>query len=376
MPCLNEIETVARCVAKARQCLDRLGIAGEVVVADNGSTDGSQAAAEQAGARVVPVPVRGYGAALFAGSCAARGRFIIMGDSDDSYDFSRLDAFVEGLRAGADLVMGNRFLGGIRSGAMPWKNRYIGNPILSSIGRLLFKCPARDFHCGLRGFSKEAFLRMNLQTPGMEYASEMVIKATLLQLRIQEVPTTLDKDGRSRPPHLRPWRDGWRHLRFMLLFSPRWLFLYPGLTLALVGLFVGLWLLPGPIMLSQSVALDVQTLLFASLAVHLGAQMVSFALCARIYALRSGLLPENLGMERLARVVHLEGGLLAGALLCLLGLGGALANVADWSQVGFGQLDARQALRAAIPAATALGLGAQVIVTSFLLSFLNMRWRR
>lgn len=376
MPCLNEIETVTKCVVKARQCLERLGIAGEVLVADNGSTDGSQAASEQAGARVVPVPVRGYGAALFAGSCAARGRFIIMADSDDSYDFSRLDAFVEGLRAGADLVMGNRFLGGIRPGAMPWKNRYIGNPILSGIGRLLFKCPARDFHCGLRGFTKEAFLRMNLQTTGMEYASEMVIKATLLRLRIEEVPTTLDKDGRSRPPHLRPWRDGWRHLRFMLLFSPRWLFLYPGLTLAAVGLLLVLWLLPGPIMLSQSVGLDVQTLLFASLAVQLGVQMASFALCARIYALRVGLLPESPRTERFARVFHLEGGLLVGALLCLVGLAGALSNVIGWSEAGFGELDARQALRASIPAASALGLGAQVIVTSFLLSFLDMRWRR
>jgi hypothetical protein len=376
MPCLNEAETVATCVTKALACLKRLGVVGEVVVADNGSTDGSQALAQDAGARVVPVAIRGYGAALFAGTYAARGRYVIMGDADDSYDFSRLDVFIERLRAGAELVMGNRFRGGIRPGAMPWKNRFIGNPTLTGIGRLLFKCPARDFHCGLRGFSKDAFLRMSLQTPGMEFASEMVIKATLLRLRIEEVPTTLDKDGRSRPPHLRPWRDGWRHLRFMLLFSPRWLFLYPGALLAALGLVLGVLLLRGPIMLTRTIGLDVQTLLFASVAVHLGVQMVCFALCARIYARRAGLLPESGSMDSFTRVFHLETGLLLGVALCLLGLGGAVWNVLDWSSVGFGQLDARQALRASIPAASALGLGTQVIATSFLLSILSMRWRR
>jgi glycosyltransferase involved in cell wall biosynthesis len=376
MPCLNEAETVAQCVTKARRCLDRLGAEGEIVVADNGSNDGSQELAQRAGARVVPVSVRGYGAALFAGTYASRGRYIVMGDADDSYDFGRLDAFLERLRAGADLVMGNRFLGGIRPGAMPWKNRFLGNPVLSGIGRLLFNCPVRDLHCGLRGFSKDAFLRMQLQTPGMEFASEMVIKATLLRLRIEEVPTTLDKDGRSRPPHLRPWRDGWRHLRFMLLFSPRWLFIYPGVLLTLLALSLGLALLPGPIMISDTVGLDVQTLLFASAGVHLGVQMVSFGLCARIYALRAGLLPASPRMDRLSRTFSLEFGLLLGALLCVLGFGGAIFNVLHWSDVGFGQLDPRQALRAAIPAASALGLGAQVVATSFLLSILSIRWRR
>jgi hypothetical protein len=376
MPCLNEIETVSKCVAKARQCLDRLRVSGEVVVADNGSRDGSQDAAREAGARVVSVDLVGYGAALFAGTYAARGRYVIMGDADDSYDFSRLDRFLERLRAGADLVVGNRFVGGIRPGAMPWKNRTIGNPVLSGIGRLLFKCPVRDLHCGLRGFSKDAFLRMKLQTPGMEFASEMVIKATLLQLRIEEVPTTLDKDGRSRPPHLRPWRDGWRHLRFMLLFSPRWLFLYPGVALAACGAALAALLLPGPLMVTRTIGLDVQTLLFASAAVQVGVLMVSFGLCARIYARRAGLLPEQREVERFARWFTLETGLLVGALLCLLGFAGAVGNVVHWSSVGFGQLDARQTLRAAIPAAAAIGLGAQMIVTSFLLSILNMRWRR
>src|SRR5437763_380017 len=239
MPCLNEAETLARCIRKARACIERLGLDAEIIVADNGSTDGSQRIARDEGARVVDVAIRGYGAALYQGCVDARGRFIIMGDADDSYDFSKLDPFVDELRAGADLVMGNRFRGGIRPGAMPWKNRYVGNPVLSAIGHLFFHTKANDFHCGLRGFSREAFERMNLQTVGMEFASEMLIKATLLGLRVTEVPTTLDKDGRSRASHLRPWRDGWRHLRFMLLYCPRWLFLYPGLALMLAGGFFG-----------------------------------------------------------------------------------------------------------------------------------------
>ena len=235
MPCLNEAETLARCIGKATRFLDESGVAGEIVIGDNGSTDGSIEIAERHGARVVDVPIRGYGAAVYHAALAAKGRYVIMGDADDSYDFSALAPLVAKLRDGYDVVMGNRFLGGIRPGAMPWKNRYIGNPILSSIGRLFFRCPARDFHCGLRGFSADAFRRMDLRTTGMEFASEMVIRATLLGMRITEVPTTLDPDGRSRPPHLRPWRDGWRHLRFMLLFSPRWLFLIPGLALMLTG---------------------------------------------------------------------------------------------------------------------------------------------
>ena len=235
MPCLNEAETLERCISKAQAWLRRAQVDGEVIVGDNGSSDGSQDIARRSGARVVEVVERGYGSALWNATRAARGRYLVMGDSDDSYDFSNLDAFLQALREGNDLVMGNRFRGGIVPGAMPWKNRHIGNPILTGIGRLLFRCPAHDFHCGLRGFSKEAFLRMDLRTSGMEYASEMVIKATVLGMRITEVPTRLAKDGRSRPPHLRPWRDGWRHLRFMLLFSPRWLFLHPSLAAIVIG---------------------------------------------------------------------------------------------------------------------------------------------
>ena len=373
MPCLNEAETLATCIRKARSCIERLGLSAEVLIADNGSTDGSQLIAQSEGARVVVVPERGYGAALYHGARQARGRVIIMGDADDSYDFAALDAFVEKLREGADLVIGNRFLGGIRPGAMPWKNRFIGNPALSTVGRLFFHCPARDFHCGLRGFSREAFDRMELQTRGMEFASEMVIKATLLAMRIVEVPTTLDKDGRGRPPHLRPWRDGWRHLRFMLLYSPRWLFLYPGAALMLVGAVVGGTILPGPLMVGGGVGLDVHTLLFASAAILIGFQGVAFAFCARVYALNEGLLPEDQTLQRMFKHFTLETGLAVGAILLALGLTGGLFAVAGWSRAGFGTLDPRETLRTAIPAVTALCLGGEVMFTSFLLSFLGLR---
>lgn len=372
MPCLNEAETLASCIRKADACIERLGLAAEVVVADNGSTDGSQRIAEAAGARVVDVPVRGYGAALYHGAKAARGRYLIMGDADDSYDFSRLDGFLEQLRGGADLVMGNRFLGGIRPGAMPWKNRYIGNPILSAIGRLFFRSPARDFHCGLRGVSRDAFDRMNLQTTGMEFASEMVIKATLIGLRIAEVPTTLDKDGRNRPPHLRPWRDGWRHLRFMLLYCPRWLFLYPGWTLVLAGVAAGLGLLVTELVRGRHVRFEAHALLAASVAVLLGFQGVAFAFCSRIYALNEGLLPEDKTLERMFRRYTLETGLAAGALLFGLGSAGALCAATGWTPSGAGLLDARERMLVAIPAAVAVCLGGQVVLTSFLLSFLGL----
>ena len=375
MPCLNEAETLARCIRKARSCIDRLGLSAEVIVADNGSTDGSQEIAVAEGARVVDVRQRGYGAALYHGVLAARGRFIIMGDADDSYDFSQLDAFVHSLRAGTDLVMGNRFLGGVRPGAMPWKNRYIGNPLLSAIGRLFFHSPAHDFHCGLRGFTREAFDRMNLQTTGMEFASEMVIKATLVGLRIAEVPTTLDPDGRNRAPHLRPWRDGWRHLRFMLLYCPRWLFLYPGAALFSMGCIAfGLILLPsratGPL-----VGMEAQSLLLAAVAVLLGFQGVAFAFCARIYALSEGLLPEDPTLERMFRLFTLETGLAAGTVLLLSGVAAGVWAAMSLTRGGAGTIDPRDTMLLAIPSATALCLGGQVVFTSFLLSFLGLRRR-
>jgi glycosyltransferase involved in cell wall biosynthesis len=375
MPCLNEAQTLAVCIRKARGCIDRLGLSAEVVIADNGSTDGSQRIAVQEGARVVGVSERGYGAALYHGALGARGRYIIMGDADDSYDFTRLDAFVAELRKGADLVMGNRFLGGIDEGAMPWKNRHIGNPALSGIGRLFFACPVGDFHCGIRGFSRDAFARMHLQTTGMEFASEMVVKATLLGMHITEVPTTLGRDGRTREPHLRPWRDGWRHLRFMLLYSPRWLFLYPGAALMISGAVLGTILLPGPLRITAGFGLDVNTLLFAFAAVVLGFQGVSFAVFARVYALNEGLLPRDPKLERYLGRFTLETGLAIGAVIMAFGLVAALYAFVTWSKAGFGALDARMTLRTAIPAVTAICLGGQIILTSFLLSFLGLRRR-
>jgi glycosyltransferase involved in cell wall biosynthesis len=375
MPCLNEAQTLATCIRKARACIERLGLVAEVLVADNGSTDGSQRIAAGEGARVVSVAARGYGAALYEGTLQSRGRYIIMGDADDSYDFSTLDPFVDRLRNGADLVMGNRFAGGIEADAMPWKNRHIGNPALSGIGRLFFRAPVADFHSGMRGFTRDAFARMHLQTTGMEFASEMVVKATLLGLRVAEVPITLSKDGRTRQPHLRPWRDGWRHLRFMLLYSPRWLFLYPGLFLMAFGLAVGIPLLAGPIHLTSRIAIDVHTLLFAFAAIVLGFQCVAFAVCARVYALNERLLPEEPMLERLLSRFTLETGLVVGGLLILLGFGGAVAAFVGWSRTGFGPLDARVTLRTAIPAASALCLGGQIVLTSFLLSLLGLRRR-
>jgi glycosyltransferase involved in cell wall biosynthesis len=370
MPCLNEAETVASCIGKARACIERLGIAAEIVVADNGSTDGSQRVAREAGARVVDVPARGYGSALYHGAQAARGRFIIMGDADDSYDFSRLDAFVDRLREGADLVMGNRFLGGVRPGAMPWKNRYLGNPLLSAIGRFFFHSAAGDFHCGLRGITRAAFDQLNLQTTGMEFASEMVIKATLLRLRVVEVPTTLDKDGRNRPPHLRPWRDGWRHLRFMLLYCPRWLFLYPGAAMMALGVAGSAALLAGAAWTAGP-----GLLLVSSAAILLGFQSVAFAFCARIYAFNEGFLPEDKPLEDMFNRFTLETGLVAGAGLLVIGLvAGGIAAV-GWSPSGVGTLTPREALQVAIPAVTAVCLGGQVVLTSFLFSFLGLRRR-
>ncbi len=374
MPCLNEAETLATCIGKAKQFLARHGIPGEVVVGDNGSTDGSQEIARASGARVVDVPLRGYGAALYFACREAYGRYVIMGDADDSYDFSSLMPFVEQLRGGCDLVMGNRFRGGIAQKAMPWKNRYLGNPILSGIGRVLFRCPVGDFHCGLRGFTAEAFARMDLRTVGMEFASEMVIKATLAKMRIAEVPTTLSRDGLSRPPHLRPWRDGWRHLRFMFLFSPRWLFLYPGLALMFVGLIAGALLGSGPRTIGGTV-FDVHTLLYAACAVIAGFQAVVFAVLARTFAEAEGLLPQKPALRRWLDRVTLEAGLTLGGLLTLFGLCGSAVAFSSWGAVSFGPLDPTRMLRLVIPSAVGLMLGCEVIFGSLFLSVLKLRVR-
>ena len=375
MPCLNEAETLAVCVQKARGFLDAHNVAGEVLIADNGSTDGSQAIAQENGARVVPVAEKGYGAALAGGIAAARGRYVIMGDADDSYDFTNLLPFVERLRDGYDLVMGNRFKGGVAPGAMPALHRYLGNPVLTFIGRLFFPSPVGDFHCGLRGFSKDAAHRMDLRTTGMEFASEMVVKATLHGMRIAEVPTTLVPDGRSRPPHLRSWRDGWRHLRFLLLYSPRWLFLVPGLVLMIGGLAVGLALLPGPLKVG-AVTLDVHTLLYAAIAVALGYQSVVFGLFTKVFAITEGLLPEDPRLNRLFKVVTLESGLIAGGLILLSGLAGTVWAWATWRGADFGVQEPRSLLRVVIPSVFAILLGAQTIGGSFFLSVLGLRRRQ
>src|SRR6516165_3344176 len=374
MPCLNEAETLARCITKARDFLARSGVAGEIVIGDNGSNDGSQEIARGLGARVVDVPVRGYGAAIYGAVIAANGRYCIMGDSDDSYDFSNLMPFVEALRGGAALVMGNRFEGGIRDGAMPWKNRYIGNPILSGVGRLLFRAPIRDFHCGIRGFTREAFLRMDLRTTGMEFASEMVIKATLLKMDIREVPTTLDKDGRSRPPHLRPWRDGWRHLRFMLLFSPNWLFLYPGVLLMGAGFALGSALMASPVSFG-GLRLSVGTLIYCVTLIEVGFQGLWFALLSRAYTVQEGLVPQSARMRLIDRLFSLEGGLLAGLALLAAGFALLFYAVSIWSGARFGVLDVDQIARVCIASSLALSLGFEVMLSSLMLSTLKLNVR-
>jgi len=372
MPCLNEAETLAICIGKARDFLECSGTYGEILVADNGSTDGSQQIARQHDARVVEVTTPGYGAALMGGIRAARGRYVIMGDADDSYDFSRLDEFVHQLRAGQQLVMGNRFLGGISPGAMPPLHRYLGNPVLSFVGRLLFRSPVRDFHCGLRGFERQTILDLGLSTPGMEFASEMVVKATLHQLRITEVPTTLSPDGRGRPPHLRSWRDGWRHLRFLLLFSPSWLFLIPGLVLLTLGLGTLGVLLPGPLTVA-TVTLDVHTMLFAGLAVIIGTQMIQFGIFSRFYATRTGLMPADRMIQRLVDFTTLERGLLLGLVLILSGLVGAMSAIFSWGELHFGTLNPQAGMRLVIPSATALAVGMQLVFGAFFLGVLKMR---
>ncbi len=374
MPCLNEAETLAVCVDKALAALRENDIAGEVVVADNGSTDGSQAIAMEHGARVVAVPVRGYGAALNAGISAARGRFVLMADADDSYNFAHIPRFLAELRKGADLVMGNRFQGGIGPGAMPVLHRYLGNPVLSKVGRVLFHSPIGDFHCGIRAFSREAYERLGLRTTGMEFASEMVVKASLLQQKIVEVPTTLQKDGRSRPPHLKTWSDGWRHLRFLLMYSPRWLFLFPGLTLMLGGLALMAWLLPAERPLGF-VNLGVDTLAYAVAAVLLGFQLVFFGIAAKVFAITEGLLPEDESFQRWFQFVTLETGLIAGVLLVMAGLGIAMFSVNAWAHAGYGPLAPVQMMRRTLPAMLCLMLGTEVCFGSFFLSLLGLKRR-
>jgi hypothetical protein len=376
MPCLNEAETLETCIRKAAGYLERSGVVGEIVIADNGSTDGSQAIAESLGARVVPVAAKGYGSALMGGIEAARGEFVIMGDADDSYDFSDLDPFVERLRAGDELVMGNRFRGGIEPGAMPPLHKYLGNPVLSFIGRLFFPSEIRDFHCGLRGFRRDSILRIGLITTGMEFASEVVVKSTLQGLRISEVPTTLKKDGRSRPPHLRSWRDGWRHLRFLLLFSPRWLFLYPGLAAVVVGLIGSAVLAFGPVEIG-AVGLDVSTQVYLSAITVVGYQAALFALLTKMYARHEGFyLPRSRRFERIAERTSLESAAIAGVVLFLLGLSIGIVQFVAWAASGFGAQDPVDTVRLAVPAALLMMLGVQTVMSGMFLGILTIDIKR
>ena len=376
MPCLNEAETIARCIEKAKRGIERAGVPGEILIADNGSTDDSQAIAEKLGARVVAVKEKGYGNALRGGIAVAKGKYILMGDADDSYDFSEADRFVKKFQEGYDLVMGCRLpIGGgtILPGAMPWKNRWLGNPVLSFIGRLFFKCPAHDFHAGLRAFTKDALEKMELQTTGMEFASEMVIKATLKKFRIAEVPITLHKDGRSRPPHLKPWRDGWRHLRFMLIYSPRWLFLMPGLFLSALGIVFSAALAVRDVQIG-GVQFNVGTLMMACMCVVVGFQLVAFAFFTKVFAIAEGLLPEDPKLSRVFKTFTLEKGIVAGLLILLAGLVMFARALWLWKQANFGLLpSAEENLRRLIPAATLMLLGVQSVFSSFFMSVLGLK---
>jgi glycosyltransferase involved in cell wall biosynthesis len=371
MPCLNEARTVGRCVAKAVAALEELGAVSEVIVADNGSTDGSPYLAGAHGAQVVHVRRKGYGSALQAGIAAARGQFIIMGDADDSYDFSDLRPFVDRLRQGDELVMGNRFRGGIRPGAMPWLHRYVGNPILTGILNLFFHTPIRDAHCGLRAFRKDAYERLGLTTTGMEFASEMVVKAALFKQKISEVPIVLYPDGRDRPPHLRSFRDGWRHLRFLLLMCPTWLYLIPALLLMVSGLALMIWLTPGPRWIGR-VELDLHTMLLGMIGVFLGYQTLGLWAFAKVHGWTSGLLPADPLSRRIFEHLNLERGLLIGGGLILTGLGLNFWLLGDWYGQDMGPLELRVTMRHALWGFTTLVLGVQTIASSFFLSSLGM----
>jgi glycosyltransferase involved in cell wall biosynthesis len=372
MPCLNEAETIKICVTKAQEFLTTHKIEGEVIVADNGSTDGSQNLASEAGARVIHIPEKGYGSALLGGIKTARGKYIIMGDADDSYNFLELKPFTDALDAGSDLVMGNRFKGGIRQNAMPFLHRYLGNPILSWLGRLFFKNEIGDFHCGLRGFRKETILALDLQTTGMEFASEMIVKASLHGLRITEVPTILYPDGRSRPPHLRTWSDGWRHLRFLLLYSPRWLFYYPGILLMVIGLALTAWLLPGPRMVGN-LQLDINTLMYAAFLSTLGLQAVIFSLLTKVFAISVGLRPPDPAMQTITKIGSLEKGIVIALLMMGIGLTSSVGALAYWSVNSFGPLDPTFSMRLVIPGTMLFAMGFQTLLASFFLGILQTK---
>ncbi len=371
MPCLNERETLGACIQKARHALIDHNVEGEILVADNGSTDGSPEIAESLGARVVFVKEKGYGNALRSGIMHAKGKYIIMGDSDDSYDFSDILPFITTLREGYDLVMGNRFKGGIEKNAMPFLHRYLGNPGLSFLGRFFFKIPIGDFHCGLRGFKRSSILDLGLSSTGMEFASEMVVRTSLNKLKIAEVPTKLYPDGRSRPPHLRTWRDGWRHLRFLLLYSPKWLFLYPGLAAMILGVLITGLLFFGPVKIGL-VNFDIHTMVYSSIMIIIGFQVVTFYFFSRIFSIRIGLNNDSRWLDKFNRLFSLERGLFAGALFLLSGIALTVHSLDIWDRRSFGNLEPTRTLRFVIPAATLLVLGFQLVFNSFFTSILQL----
>ena len=375
MPCLNEEKTIGLCIDKAHRFLSENNVNGEIIIADNGSTDRSRQVAREKGAVVVEVSQKGYGSALKGGITAASGQYIIMGDADDSYDFLNLMPFLDKLRQGYDLVMGNRFAGGIKKGAMPFLHRYLGNPVLSGIGRTFFKTPIKDFHCGLRGFNKEAIENIDLQTTGMEFASEMVIKASINNLKVCEVPTTLSPDGRDRPPHLRSWRDGWRHLRFLLSYSPRWLFMYPGFFFMAVGFVFSIWIAITPLQIHQMI-LDIHSLLLFNTIFLVGFNMVLFSIETRIYAYRVGLIPTNEKHQSWMKKFSLEKGLLLGFIIILIGFIAALSVYLEWGSNNFNYLDTRQTMRQFIPAVFFIVMGAQIVFSSFFISIMDIKTQK
>lgn len=377
MPCLNEAETIGTCIQKAQSFLHQFRVQGEIVVADNGSTDGSQDIAKLMGARVIDVKARGYGNALMGGITAARGRYVIMGDADDSYDFLDLGRFVEKLREGHDLVMGCRLPWGggtIKPGAMPFLHRWWGNPMFTIMARRWFGAPINDVYCGLRGFSKALFQRLNLRCTGMEFATEMIIKSSLYGEKIAEVPVTLHPDGRTaHPAHLKTYRDGWRTLRFFLMYSPRWLFVMPGGALIILGLLGYAVAMPG--LTINGLTFDAHTLLFASLAILCGYQSVLFAIFSKTFAVSEGLMPEDPTFTRLFKLMYLERGLILSGAGMLLGLGLLITAVQQWKLTGFGHLDYAKTMRLVVPGATLTALSFQTILSSFFVSILGMRRR-
>ena len=375
LPCLNEAETLAVCIKRAQKLLHDHAIDGEILVSDNGSTDGSKEVAESLGTRLVHCPVRGYGAALQFGIEQADGQFVLMGDSDDSYHFDEAFPLIEELRRGFDVCMGSRLRGNIKPHAMPLLNRYVGNPVLTAIGRVLFATDISDFHCGMRAFRKDKILTLNLVTTGMEWASEMIAKACLAELKITEVPINLYKDGRSRPPHLKRWRDAWRHTRFMLLHSPKWLFVIPGLLMMAIGLLGELLLLPGMFTIKK-VNFDVHSLLVMSFLVIIGTQTVFTGVFAAIYGHTAGILPRSVKLESLMKKLTLEKLLIACLVIGISGIGGFFYTMWQWYEVHFSSLDYQVTMRQLIPSLTLIAIAVQGGFNGCMLSILFLKTKR